>query len=51
MKPHVTVFTVLMLQTLLALAWFKLNVDAFGIWVIGCFIADFVSAIVWSKSK
>lgn len=51
MKPHIFVFVILMIQTILSLVWLKLNINAFYVFVAGCFIADFISAIVWSKSK
>lgn len=51
MKPHIFIFVILMAQTTLSLVWLKLNINAFYVFVIGCFIADFISAIVWSKSK
>lgn len=51
MKPHVIVFTVLMLQTFLAIGWFKLSADAFGIWIIGCIVADIFTWTTWSDHK
>lgn len=51
MKPHEIVFVVLMVQTLLAMAWFKFGLVPLAIWVVGCLITDIISAIVWSENK
>lgn len=45
MKQVFCVFTVIMCQTFLALAWHKLSSDAYVIFLYGCLLAD-VSAVV-----